>query len=545
MVGIAHPTVLENKVKGKAMKKIRRAIVSVTDKSGIETFAKELSKQGIEIISTGGTAELLKKAGIPVIGISNYTGFPEMLDGRLKTLHPKIHGGILGQRDKAEHAKQMEEHGILPIDMVVVNLYAFEDTIAKGCSLEDAIENIDIGGPTMIRAAAKNHKDVAVVVDPSDYQNILDEIKKSGGSLSPQTRFELAKKVFQLTARYDGAISNYLGRIEDGTIKKDFSDTFSMQVEKVQDLRYGENPHQQAAFYRERNRDEKKPCVANAKQLHGKELSFNNILDLNAAIELAKEFHEPSCVIIKHNNPCGVAMSKKGLLDAYQKALSCDKVSAFGGIIAFNRNIDAKTAKEMSLLFLEAVAAPGFAADALKILKDKKNLRLLEIPEFKAHTVGWALPTNYDLKKVNGGLLVQTTDIECAQDLKTVTKLEPTDAQLEDLLFAWNVGKHVKSNAIIFAKNTQTIGIGAGQMSRIDSTRLGIMKAKDAGLDVQGTVMASDAFFPFRDNVDKAAEAGITAIIQPGGSVKDEEVIKAADEHKIAMVFTGIRHFRH
>ncbi|MBI5875040.1 MAG: bifunctional phosphoribosylaminoimidazolecarboxamide formyltransferase/IMP cyclohydrolase [Deltaproteobacteria bacterium] len=527
------------------MKKIRRAIISVTDKGGIETFAKELSKLGIEIISTGGTAELLKKAGIPVIGISNYTGFPEMLDGRLKTLHPKIHGGILGQREKAEHAKQMEDHGILPIDMVVVNLYAFEDTIAKDCSLEDAIENIDIGGPTMLRAAAKNHKDVAVVVDPSDYQKILDEIKKNGGSLSPQTRFELAKKVFQLTARYDGAISNYLGKVEDGAVKKNFSDTFFMQVEKVQDLRYGENPHQQAAFYRETLHDKKEPCIANAKQLHGKELSFNNILDLNAAIELAKEFHETGCVIIKHNNPCGVAMSKKSLLDAYEKALSCDKVSAFGGIIALNRKVGAEAAKEMSLLFLEAIAAPGFDADALKILRDKKNLRLLEIPEFKAHTVGWALPTNYDLKKVNGGLLVQTADIECAQDLKTVTKLEPTDAQLEDLLFAWNVGKHVKSNAIIFAKNTQTIGIGAGQMSRIDSTRLGIMKAKDAGLDVQGTVMASDAFFPFRDNVDKAAEAGVTAIIQPGGSVKDEEVIKAADEHGIAMVFTGIRHFRH
>ena len=527
------------------MRKIRRAIVSVTDKNGVEAFAKDLSSLGVEIISTGGTAEILKKAGIPVIGISNYTGFPEMLDGRLKTLHPKIHGGILGQREKTEHAKQMEQNGTLPLDIVVVNFSAFEDPIAKACSLEEAIENIDIGGPTMIRAAAKNHKDVTVVVDPSDYQNILDEIKKSGGSLSPQTRFELAKKVFQLTARYDATISNYLGRIEDGAVKKDFSDTFTMQVEKVQDLRYGENPHQQAAFYREKSHDRKEPCIANAKQLHGKGLSFNNILDLNAAIELAKEFHEPSCVIIKHNNPCGVAMSKKGLLDAYQKALSCDKVSAFGGIIAFNRKVNAEAAKEMSHLFLEAIAAPGFDADALKILKDKKNLRLLEIPEFKAHTVGWALPTEYDLKKVNGGLLVQTSDIECAQDLKTATKLEPTDAQLEDLLFAWNVGKHVKSNAIIFAKNTQTIGIGAGQMSRIDSTRLGIMKAKDAGLEVKGSVMASDAFFPFRDNVDKAAEAGVAAIIQPGGSVKDEEVIKAADEHKIAMVFTGIRHFRH
>jgi phosphoribosylaminoimidazolecarboxamide formyltransferase/IMP cyclohydrolase len=527
------------------VRKIRRAIISVTDKSGIEVFAKGLSQMGVEIISTGGTAELLKKAGIMVIGISNYTGFPEMLDGRLKTLHPKIHGGILGQRDKNEHVKQMEKHGILPIDMVVVNLYAFEDTIAKGCSLEEAIENIDIGGPTMIRAAAKNHKDVAVVVAPSDYQNIIEEMKKNNGSLSPATRFYLAKKVFQLTARYDGAISNYLGRVEDGAIKKDFPDTLTVQVEKVQDLRYGENPHQQAAFYREIRRqpeDKKEPCIANAKQLHGKELSFNNILDLNSAIELAKEFHEPSCVIIKHNNPCGVAMSKAGLIDAYQKAMSCDRVSAFGGIIAVNRTMDAKTAKEMGQLFLEAIAAPGFDEDALKILKDKKNLRLLETSEFTAHMPEFK---GYDLKKVNGGLLVQTADIECAQDLKTATKRGPSDAELEDLLFAWNVCKHVKSNAIIFAKDTRTVGIGAGQMSRIDSTRIGIMKAKDAGLEVKGCVMASDAFFPFRDNVDRAAEAGVTAIIQPGGSIRDEEVILAADEHKIAMVFTGIRHFRH
>jgi phosphoribosylaminoimidazolecarboxamide formyltransferase / IMP cyclohydrolase len=524
------------------MKKIRRAIISVTDKKGIEGFAKELIKFEVEIISTGGTAELLKKAGVPVIGISNYTGFPEMLDGRLKTLHPKIHGGILGKRDNREHTTQMEEHGILPIDMVVVNLYAFEDTVVKGASFEDAVENIDIGGPTMIRAGAKNHKDVAVVTDPDDYGMIIDEMKKQSGKMAETTRIYLAKKVFQLTARYDAAISNYLGRIEDGLAKKEFPDTITMQFKKAQDLRYGENPHQQAVFYKEQNQDAQKPCVANTKQLHGKELSFNNILDLNAAIELVKEFHEPSCVIIKHNNPCGVAMSKKGLLDAYQKALACDNVSAFGGIVAFNRNLDAQTAQDMSSLFLEAIVAPGFDADALKILKDKKNLRLLEIPQFKtymAETIG------YDLKKVNGGLLVQTADIECAHDLKTVTKLAPTDAQLEDLLFAWNVGKHVKSNAIIFAKCSQTIGIGAGQMSRIDSTRLGIMKAKDSGFDVKGSVLASDAFFPFRDNVDKAAEAGITAIIQPGGSVKDAEVIKAADENNIAMVFTGIRHFRH
>ncbi len=526
------------------MKKIRRAIVSVTDKSGIEGFAEDLSKLGVEIISTGGTAELLKKGGIPVIGISNYTGFPEMLDGRLKTLHPKIHGGILGQRDNPAHIKQMEGHGILPIDMVVVNLYAFENTIKKGCSLEEAIENIDISEPTMIRAAAKNYKDVAVVVDPSDYKNILEEMKKNSGSLSPETRFYLAKKVFQRTARYDGAISNYLGTIEDSAAKKDFPDTFTIQVEKVQDLRYGENPHQKGAFYRELSQDKKYPCISNAQQLHGKELSFNNILDLNSAIELTKEFHEPACVIIKHNNPCGVAMSKRGLPDAYKKALSCDKVSAFGCIIAFNRKIDAEAAKEMSQLFLEAIAAPGFDADTLKILKDKKNLRLLEMPEFLVHHAA-AAPAEYDFKKVKGGMLIQTADKESAGDLKTVTKREPTDTELEDLLFAWNVSKHVKSNAIIFARDTHTVGIGAGQMSRIDSTRIAIIKAKDAGLEVKGSVMASDAFFPLRDEVDRAAEAGVAAIIQPGGSVKDEEVIKAADEHNIAMVFTGIRHFRH
>lgn len=523
------------------MRNIRRAIISVTDKNGIEEFAKGLSKMGVEIISTGGTADLLKKAGIPVISISNYTGFPEMLDGRLKTLHPKIHGGILGKRDNIEHVKQMKDHDILPIDMVVVNLYAFEDTIAKGCSLEAAIENIDIGGPTMIRAAAKNYKDAAVVVDPADYQNILKEMEDKNCNLSLETKFYLAKKVFQLTARYDGAISNYLGKIADGIAKKDFSATLTLQVEKVQDLRYGENPHQKAAFYRDINAS-KDVCVSNARQLSGKELSFNNILDLDSAIEISKEFHEIAAVIIKHNNPCGVAVSKINLLDAYKKALSCDKISSFGGIVGFNRVVDFTTAEEMSKIFLEAIAAPGFTPEALNILKDKKNLRLIEIGTGMEQR---STSSGYDLKKVRGGLLVQTTDIESANDLKTVTKREPTDTELENLLFAWNVCKHVKSNAIIFARDNQTIGIGAGQMSRIDSTRIAIMKAKDAGLEVKGSIMASDAFFPFMDNVDKAAEAGITAIIQPGGSIKDEEVIKAADGHNIAMVFTGIRHFRH
>lgn len=528
------------------MSKISRAIISLTDKKGVAEFARELADMGVEILSTGGTADVLKKAGIKVVNISDYTGFPEMLDGRVKTLHPKIAGGILGMRGKKEHREQMEKHRIPPIDMIVVNLYAFEDTIAKGAPdrnaqgqalFEDAIENIDIGGPTMIRAAAKNYKDVAVVTDPDDYGKIIDEMKKSSGGVTEATKLYLAKKVFQLTARYDAAISNYLGSVEP---KQDFPETFSIQFKKAQDLRYGENPHQRAAFYRDLKIEE--PCVSNARQLQGKELSFNNILDLNSAIELAKDFHEIACVIIKHNNPCGVAISHTSLHEAYIKAYSCDKTSAFGGVVGFNRKVDAKTAQEMAKIFLEAIIAPGFDNDAIEILKGKNNLRLLEIEPIPTHILP---PKSHDLKRVNGGLLIQTWDKASVTDLKTVTKREPSEKELEELLFAWKVCKHVKSNAIIFANNGQTIGIGAGQMSRIDSTRIGIMKATDAGFDVKGSVMASDAFFPFRDNIDKAAEAGVTAIIQPGGSIRDEEVIKAADEHDIAMVFTGIRHFRH
>lgn len=519
------------------MSKISRAIISLTDKKGVVEFAKELAAMGVEILSTGGTADVLKKAGIKVVNISDYTGFPEMLDGRVKTLHPKIAGGILGMREKKEHQEQMKKHNILPIDMIVVNLYAFEDTIAKGASFEDAIENIDIGGPTMIRAAAKNYKDVAVVTGPDDYSKIIDEMKKNDGAVTDATKLYLSKKVFQLTARYDAAISNYLGSVEP---KQDFPDTFSVQFKKAQDLRYGENPHQKAAFYRDIKIDE--PCVSNARQMQGKELSFNNILDLNSAIELAKDFHEIACVIIKHNNPCGVAISHTSLHEAYLKAYSCDKTSAFGGVVGFNRKVDAKTASEMGKIFLEAVIAPGFDKDAIEILKSKNNLRLLEIEPIPTHILS---PESHDLKRVNGGLLIQTWDKASVTDLKTVTKREPTEKELAELLFAWKVCKHVKSNAIIFANCGQTIGIGAGQMSRIDSTRIGIMKAKDAGFDVKGSVMASDAFFPFRDNVDNAREAGISAIIQPGGSIRDEEVIKAADEHDIAMVFTGIRHFRH
>lgn len=523
------------------MKKVTRAIISVTDKSGIVEFAKELASLGVEIISTGGTAEMIKAAGVAVIPISSYTGFPEMLDGRLKTLHPKIHGGILGMRDNPVHLKEMGAHDILPIDMVVVNLYAFEDTIAKGCTLEEAIENIDIGGPTMIRAAAKNHNDVAVVVDPSDYAGIIAEMAEKKGMLSGKTRFALAKKVFQLTARYDAAISNYLGivpEIPDAEPAKDFPATYTVQYEKVQDLRYGENPHQAAAFYRVRS---KHKGLGDARQHQGKELSFNNILDLNAAFQISGEFNEPAAVIIKHNNPCGVAVSKRGILSAYDLAYECDKTSAFGGIVGFNRTVTRDVAERLNSIFLEAVVAPGYDNGALEVFSAKKNLRVIDTEGLRPKDC----PVDFDIKKVCGGALLQTQDLQSASDLKTVTGRGPNEKELEDLLFAWSVCKHVKSNAIIFASDTRTLGIGAGQMSRIDSTKLAVMKASDAGLAVKGSVLASDAFFPFRDNVDLAATHGITAIIQPGGSIKDAEVIKAADEHGIAMVFTGVRHFRH
>lgn len=527
------------------MRRIRRAIISVTDKTGIAEFAKELSAAGVEIISTGGTADLIKKTGVNVIPIQSYTGFPEMLDGRLKTLHPKIHGGILGMRENATHAKEMETNGILPIDMVVVNLYAFEETIAKGCTLEDAIENIDIGGPTMLRAAAKNWNDVAVVVDPADYEKIITEMSEKKGCIGRETRFDLARKVFQTTARYDAAISNYLGTVPDSAgvePKKTFSDTYTEQYEKIMDLRYGENPHQRAAFYKKRVKGGE--GLAGAKCLQGKELSYNNILDLNAALGLVAEFNEPAAVIVKHNNPCGTAVSKNGVLSAYKLAYECDKTSAFGGIVGLNRPVTKEMAEELGKIFLEAVIAPGFDKGALEVLSAKKNLRLLEISSTRPEALYFG-QTDLDIKRVSGGLLVQTLDLESASDLKTVTRRGPSEKELEDLLFAWAVCKHVKSNAIIFARDTRTVGVGAGQMSRIDSTRIAAHKASDAGLEVKGSVMASDAFFPFRDNVDAAASHGVTAIIQPGGSIRDEEVIKAADEHGIAMVFTGVRHFRH
>jgi phosphoribosylaminoimidazolecarboxamide formyltransferase/IMP cyclohydrolase len=520
------------------MGKIRRAIISVSDKSGIVSFAKELSRLGVEILSTGGTAKALREQGIPVKDISEYTGFPEMLDGRVKTLHPKVHGGLLGQRSRPEHVKKMNEHGILPIDLVAVNLYPFEATVAKeDCPLEEAIENIDIGGPTMLRSSAKNYPDVTVLIDPMDYAPVLAELKEKG-EVSIETNFRLSKKVFQHTARYDGAISNYLGQIEGGKKAFEFPETYTYQVKKVQELRYGENPHQKAAFYREYLMTE--PCVSNARQLQGKELSFNNILDVDSAFETVKEYGEIATVIIKHNNPCGVATSATGLADSYRKARDCDPVSAFGGVIGFNRPVDKETAEEMSKIFLEVIIAPGYTPEALEILKSKKDLRILQCPPLNAAY----LQSGFDLKKVVGGLLIQNRDLGRVpmKDWKVVTKRKPTEEELRAMAFGWRVAKHVKSNAIVLVREDRTIGIGAGQMSRVDSTRLAVMKAQSP---TQGTVLASDAMFPFRDGVDTAAEAGAVAIIQPGGSIRDDEVIAAADERNIAMVFTGMRHFRH
>ncbi|RII30128.1 MAG: bifunctional phosphoribosylaminoimidazolecarboxamide formyltransferase/inosine monophosphate cyclohydrolase [Geobacter sp.] len=518
------------------MAKITRALISVSDKTGIIDFSKELAGYGVEILSTGGTAKLLRDAGLTVKDVSDFTGFPEMLDGRVKTLHPKVHGGLLGMRSNPEHVAKMKEHGIENIDMVVVNLYPFEATVAKdGCTLPEAIENIDIGGPTMLRSAAKNHPDVTVLVDSSDYGKVLQEMKDNSGTVSPATNFGLAVKVFQHTAAYDGAISNYLGaRLGEGV--DSYPATFTIQVKKAQDLRYGENPQQTAAFYVEKHLTE--PCVSNAVQLQGKELSFNNIIDLDAAIETVKEFETSAAVIIKHTNPCGVALGDTPL-NSYLKARECDPVSAFGGIVGFNRLVDAETAKELTSTFLEAVIAPGYTDEALAIFTAKKNVRVMQVPLLSEY-----IPSGYDLKKVVGGLLIQGRDLGMVRaiDCRVVTERTPTISEYEALDFAWRVCKHVKSNAIVFTSRDQTVGIGAGQMSRVDSSRIAVQKAL---LPTGGTVLASDAFFPFRDGVDAAAEAGVTAIIQPGGSVRDEEVIKAANEHEIAMIFTGMRHFRH
>ncbi|HEY5715926.1 MAG TPA: bifunctional phosphoribosylaminoimidazolecarboxamide formyltransferase/IMP cyclohydrolase [Psychromonas sp.] len=524
---------------------IKRALLSVSDKAGIVEFAKELSEQGVEILSTGGTCKLLAENGIKVTEVSDYTGFPEMMDGRVKTLHPKIHGGILARRGVDEAI--MSANDIAPIDMVVVNLYPFAETVARpDCSLEDAIENIDIGGPTMVRAAAKNHKDVAIVVNSADYSRILKEMQENNGSLVYKTRFDLAIAAYEHTAQYDGMIANYFGTMvpsygenREGDAESKFPRTFNMQFQKKQDMRYGENSHQAAAFYVENNIQE--ASVATATQLQGKALSYNNIADTDAALECVKEFSEPACVIVKHANPCGVAVADN-ILDAYEGAYKTDPTSAFGGIIAFNRELDADTAEAIvSRQFVEVIIAPKVSPEAAQIVAAKKNLRLLECGEWAKKT------TEFDLKRVNGGLLVQDRDqgMVTLGDLKVVTKRQPTEAQLKDLLFSWKVAKFVKSNAIVYVKNSATVGVGAGQMSRVYSAKIAGIKAADENLVVEGSVMASDAFFPFRDGIDAAAEAGISCVIQPGGSMRDDEVIAAADEHGMAMVFTGMRHFRH
>ena len=521
------------------MAKITRALISVSDKTGVVEFAGALAKYGVELLSTGGTAKLLREAGLAVKDVSEFTGFPEMLDGRVKTLHPKVHGGLLGMRGNPEHVATMKAHGIEPIDMVIVNLYPFEATVAKpGCTLEDAIENIDIGGPTMLRSAAKNNADVTVLVDCADYGKVLEEMAATGGAVSKETNFALAVKVYQHTAAYDGAISNWLGaRTGEGTAA--FPETLTFQYRKAQEMRYGENPHQSAAFYVEKQVVE--ASVATARQLQGKELSYNNIGDTDAALECIKQFQEgPACVIVKHANPCGVALGTN-LNEAYNRAYSTDPESAFGGIIAFNRELDEETARAIvDRQFVEVIIAPSVTQSAQEVIAGKKNVRLLACGQLPVESA-----QRLDFKRVNGGLLVQDTDLALFENLKVVTKRAPTDKELEDLLFTWRVAKFVKSNAIVYGKDGMTIGVGAGQMSRVNSARIAAIKAEHAGLPVAGAVMASDAFFPFRDGLDNAASVGITAVIQPGGSMRDEEVIAAANEHNIAMVFTAMRHFRH
>ena len=523
---------------------VTQALLSVSDKTGVVDFARALDRLGVKLLSTGGTAKALAEAGLQVTEVGDYTGFPEMLDGRVKTLHPKVHGGILARRDIAAHAAALEQHAIPPIDLVVVNLYPFRETVAKpGCTLDEAIENIDIGGPTLVRAAAKNWPHVGVVVDPADYPSLAAELARSGRVLSAATRFALARKAFSHTAAYDGAISNWLtARAADGS-SVEFPDRINLQAAKVQDLRYGENPHQRAAFYRD---DRPAPgALAQYRQLQGKELSYNNIGDSDAAWECAKAFAGESataCVIVKHANPCGVALAATPV-EAYRRAFATDPVSAFGGIIAFNRPVDGATVDAVAAQFLEVLIAPGYTDDALAVIAAKKNVRVLEIamPAESAATDGW------DFKRVGGGFLVQTADSLAtrASDLKVVTQKAPTPEQIRDLLFAWRVAKYVKSNAIVYCGDGRTLGIGAGQMSRVDSTRIAASKAKAAGLSLERSVVASDAFFPFRDGLDVVADNGAIAVIQPGGSVRDDEVIAAADERGIAMVFTGVRHFRH
>jgi len=517
---------------------VRRALLSVSDKSGIVEFAQSLQQRGVQLLSTGGTYKLLKDAGLPAVEVSAHTGFPEIMDGRVKTLHPKIHGGLLGRRDIDEAV--MAQHGIDPIDLLVVNLYPFEQTVAKpDCSREDAIENIDIGGPAMLRAAAKNHAWVGVLVDPSDYAAVLADI--DAGGLTDATRNRLAIKVYAHTSRYDGMVAAYLSSLNEAGERAAFPQVLGLQFEKLQEMRYGENPHQRAAFYAEKQPEA--GSIAAATQIQGKELSYNNIADADAALECVKSFTKPACVIVKHANPCGVAVSLDGIKAAYDLAYQTDPTSAFGGIIAFNRELDAATAKAIvDRQFVEVIIAPKVSAEARQIVAAKQNVRLMECGQWPESRAG-----AFDYKRVGGGLLVQDRDDAVIQpeQLKVVTKRAPTEAELHDFVFAWKVAKFVKSNAIVYARNRQTIGVGAGQMSRVYSAKIAGIKAADEKLEVRGSVMSSDAFFPFRDGIDAAAAAGISAVIQPGGSMRDSEVIAAADEHGMAMVFTGVRHFRH
>jgi len=541
---------------------IKRALISVSDKTGIVDFAQTIHQQGVEILSTGGTFRLLEQNGVPAIEISDYTHFPEMMDGRVKTLHPKVHGGILGRRGIDDEI--MANHDIDAIDMVVVNLYPFEQAVSNpDCSLENAIENIDIGGPTMVRAAAKNHAFVNIVVSTDDYARILKEMSENQGCTSHQTRFDLAVKAYEHTAAYDGAIANYFGRLAPGGSEQ-FPRTFTSQFVKTQEMRYGENPHQHAAFYRETKPQE--PCIASAKQVQGKELSFNNVADTDAALETVKLFDRPSCVIVKHANPCGVAESVD-IKSAYELAFATDPESAFGGIVAFNRELDCDTARAIvDRQFVEVIIAPSVSSAAIEVISKKKNVRVLSTGPWAFNQEGsnqgvsgqgattdkppistLISNSDFDYKRVTGGLLLQTRDrgMKTAADLRVVTKRTPSENEINDLLFAWKVAKMVKSNAIVYARGSQTIGVGAGQMSRVNSARIAAIKAEHAGFELSKSVMASDAFFPFRDGIDNAAAAGIAAIIQPGGSMRDEETIAAANEHGIAMVFTNMRHFRH
>jgi phosphoribosylaminoimidazolecarboxamide formyltransferase / IMP cyclohydrolase len=520
----------------------KRALVSVHAKDGLAELGKGLVSLGYEIVSTGGTAEELKRQGVKVVPVTDVTGFPEILDGRVKTLHPKVHGGILARRGAPAHTKELKAHGIAPIDVVVVNLYPFEDKVAKGAAFDDALENVDIGGPSMLRAAAKNFRDVAVVVDPADYPLLLEQLDREDGP-DAATRLYLAQKAFRHSARYEAAIAGYFAQVEardDGYAVASSEDVFPYRLvlsyEKVQDLRYGENPHQRAAFYSDLGSTVY--SVAAARKLQGKELSFNNILDLDSAWRLVADIHDPACVVVKHTNPCGTAVGS-GTQEAFARAWASDPVSAFGGIVAFNRRVDAATARAVSEVFVEAVIAPGYEGEAKKALLAKKNLRVMDMDTTSIHRV-----TGFDLRRVMGGVLAQEWDLHSLERAKceAVTRRKPTEEEWKALMLAWTVVKHVKSNAVVYANAVQTVGVGAGQMSRVDAARFAALKA---ALPLKGTVAASDAFFPFRDGVDEIARAGATAVIQPGGSVKDEEVIAAADEHKLAMVFTGVRHFRH